>query len=184
MSKIRNKLIIPIILILGIACLSSSVIAHPAAAMHMEYDEDTTTLSIYIIHGVTDPTYHFTETIVVRVNGTIVATENYSTQNEKHIHHYLINMSAHEHDIINVTAVCNLGGNYSKVLIVGHYHHEDKGSFADAAPHVILGTVITLGIFAIPYAFNRDHPDVLERKLEKKRKKLAKKKRKKMKGEK
>ena len=99
-------------------------------------------------------------------------------------YHYLYNISAHDHDIINVTATCSLGGVYSKVLIIGHYHHEDKGSFADAAPHVILGTVITVGIFAIPYAFNRDHPDILERKLERKKKKLAKKKRKKMKGEK
>lgn len=186
MSKIRYKLIIPIILIIGITCFSPDVMAHPAAALHMEYDEDTTTLSVYIIHGVTDPYYHFTGTIVVRINDTIVETKNYLNQSSVTIHHYFFNLSAddpHDHDIINVTAICSLGGEYSKEMVLGEVHHEDKGSFASAVPAVVLGSAITIGIFAIPYAFNRDHPEISKRKEERKEKKNEKK-RKKMKGEK
>ncbi len=174
MTKIRYKLIIPIFLILGITCLSSNVMAHPAAAMHMEYDEDTTTLSIYIVHGVTDPNYHFAETIVVRVNGTIKTTKQYFTQDEKHIHHYLINVLAHNHDIINVTAICSLGGEYTKEIIVGHVEHEHKGSFSSAAAPTIVASILTVCIFAIPYALDRKNPDKSKTKRKDKRMKSEK----------
>jgi hypothetical protein len=133
--------------------------AHSANTMDLHYYESTTNLSVYITHGVSDRNYHFTENITIRINGTIELTEIFTSQPGITINHYDINLAAQNpqnHDIINVTAICSLFGVYSKEMIVGEVHELHEGSFLTALPFVFIGTLITAGIFAIPYVTNRN----------------------------
>jgi len=162
MSKKRNILIIPIILIIGIACFSPDTMAHSANTMDLHYYESTTTLSVWVTHGVSDPTYHNTSRLEVRINGTLELNETSLISLSSHlelsitVNHYELNVTAHDHDIINVTAICSLGGVYSKEMIVGEVHELHEAEIATAIPYAILGTIITAGIFAIPYITNRN----------------------------
>jgi hypothetical protein len=62
--------ILSIFLILGVTMSAVNVRAHAPVTIDMEYDVNKQELSVKIIHGVTDPTYHYVSQIDVWVNVT------------------------------------------------------------------------------------------------------------------
>ncbi len=97
MSKKKTFFIFSLVLIIGICTTTLNAKASNPEHIDLYYDDTTSTLSVYIIHGATDPDKHYINHIIIQVGdvvnehdfiitGTTVADATYSIQD-----HYDIN---------------------------------------------------------------------------------------------
>ena len=152
--------ILSIFLITGIAFTTFNVSAHNPMHLDFNYDRDDAntvdhivdqTIFITVIHGVTDPTFHYVFNITMFVNDSFLKTEIYDNQTTTNIFTYkFTGVVAGFHANITVIAFCSLGGYYEKKFTVGKWIIEDKGSFASIIPPTIVSTLLVAGIVMAP----------------------------------
>ena len=131
--------------------------AHSPITMDMEYDLESQTLSVKIIHGVTDPTYHYVSLIEIWVNSSNpshpLEAPNYSypftKQTTDNINHYTFTFPAGNKANITVTAYCSLGGSLTEHFYVGQPYYNPHGTFSLAVIPTIVSTIIVFGLLLI-----------------------------------
>ncbi|WP_457558399.1 hypothetical protein [Candidatus Harpocratesius sp.] len=165
-------IIIAIILIVNVSNLRDGV-AHSPKYVDLKYYEQEQILSIYITHGVSDLNYHYVETVKIELYdvlndtfknenqnhsfteqsiltfGSLNKTQefiyHYTNQSTHQIFHLNISLSANEWTLINVTAICNLGGQFSNTMVVGHYPYYDvEHSMIEAVVPTIICSIVTM----------------------------------------
>ncbi len=78
MSKKKIFYVLSVFLLLGVTMSVLNVRAHPPINIDIEYDTNTESLSVQYTHGVSDPEYHYIESIEVWVNVTQVWVDHHN----------------------------------------------------------------------------------------------------------
>ncbi len=113
----RNKFYFILVFFLAFLTIAGiNVRAHPPAAMSLEYNSGTNTLKVSITHGVSDNTTHYVNSVVVRVNGSIVLSPTYTSQPSTIYFIYEYTVVTANGSTIQVTASCNQGGSITETL--------------------------------------------------------------------
>ena len=97
-----------------------SVSAHPPSDMVLSYDTDSQTLTVTLVHNVSDPFTHYVYRIEIKKNGTVYTVEEFIDQPTDSKFRYTFSVAAVKGDTIEVTADCNLGGSIHGELYVGN----------------------------------------------------------------
>jgi len=119
MSKRSILLGFSIFLMISICATILTVKAHTPSGMSLSYNSNTEVLSVTITHSVADNNTHYIESVVVKVNGSTVISDAYTSQPTKGTFTYLYNnVTANEGATILVTATCNIAGSVTRTLTV------------------------------------------------------------------
>ena len=168
MTKRKTFLIFAVVLIIRISTTTLNAKATNPEHFDIKYYDATSTLSLYIMHGVTYPEEHYIDHITVQVGSiidehhfiisddTIVAEATYTSQPHYNIPHYEFIFSATRGetaatgDAILVSATCNLGGSYQywRTLYPVPLGHEY--SFKDVPVPVIVSTIFVAILLLLP----------------------------------
>ena len=116
MKKIRN--IIIILMLVTILLFTYQVTAHPPQGMTLEYNLDTDTLDVTIVHNSPAPTVHYINKVDIEKNDVLVLSQNYDSQPSTTSWTYSYNIEAEPGDILKVTAYCNIQGQITKSITV------------------------------------------------------------------
>jgi hypothetical protein len=106
------------LMVLAIVLALGSVSAHAPSEMLLKYDIDSQSLTVTIIHNVSDPTTHYVSRIEIRKNG-IIETAEYNEQPTSSRFTYTFQVPASPGDVLEVIAECNLGGSLTETVEVG-----------------------------------------------------------------
>lgn len=167
MSKRKTFFIFSVVLIIGICTSTLNAKAANPEHIDLNYDDATSTLSVYIIHGATDPDKHYINHIIVQVGviedehdfiitGITVADETYSSQDHYNINWYEFTFPATRGDdaatgdAILVTATCNLGGIYQYFLTLYPVPLGHEYGFKDVPVPVLIATIIVAILLLLP----------------------------------
>ena len=168
MVKKRFFYAFSIFLFIGMIFTTLSVKATNPEHFDLEYDDATNTLSVYVYHGVTYQTEHYIKYIEIQIgrlndtdphhltliNGTIVATENFTSQADYNIIHrtYVFDATLGDDkttgDAIQATAICNLKGEYTEFEYLFPRAAGHEFAFVSVVPAFIVGSLIS-GLFAL-----------------------------------
>ncbi|MFX1281648.1 MAG: hypothetical protein ACFFA3_20020, partial [Promethearchaeota archaeon] len=99
-----------------------------------------------ITHNVVDNTSHYIKTVVVKVNGSTVLTQPYTSQPTKGTFTYIYaNVTANEGATIQVTATCSITGSITRTLTVDEGTSTTNGGNDQNIPGYY-GILIVVGI--------------------------------------
>ena len=136
-----------------VGLFSSSVVANLPSEMMLSYESVTQTLEVSITHQVSNPDVHYIYNIVIKNNGEIVSTNNYTTQPSSTSFTYSYDINATKGDVVTVVANCIQGGLLSSDLTVA-----TGGAFSDngsSTPGFGLITLLT-SIAILFFLFNKE----------------------------
>jgi hypothetical protein len=94
------------------------VYAHPPSDILLDYDLDSQTLQVTLVHTVSDPTTHYVHRIQITLNGDVTPYEYESQPTDSRFTYQFI-LPASPGDTVEVKADCNLSGSISGLLIIG-----------------------------------------------------------------
>ncbi len=134
------------VIVLSTILPSSRVSAHPASEMTLSYDKSTSVLNVSIIHQVSDPEAHYIDTVIIRKNGNIYNSYDYTNQPTASSFTYSYDLNASDGDVIEVFTDCNLGGSLTKQLTV-----TSQGNASPQDPSLSLQDITYYQIFGIPF---------------------------------
>jgi desulfoferrodoxin (superoxide reductase-like protein) len=113
------------IMVLAVALALGSVSAHAPSEMLLKYDIDSQTLTVTVVHNVSDPTTHYVYRIEIRRND-IIETKEYNEQPTSSRFTYTFHVPASPGDVLRVTAECNLGGSITETVELGESTTAEK----------------------------------------------------------
>ncbi len=105
----KKRIIVLLILSLTIYFAGSSR-AHSPTSIEIDYDFETSILTVTVYHSVTEPDIHYINQIDVWVNDILNTTEYYSRQFETTYQYDTFNITANHSDTIKIKAHCNVSG--------------------------------------------------------------------------
>lgn len=115
--KYVNYLVICMLLISTIG-LTTNVFAHPPLDMELDYNLDTSELSVTITHETPGPSIHYVNKVDIEINDVIIISEDYTSQPTNNLFTYTYTVNAEIGDIITVIAYCNIQGSISRSITV------------------------------------------------------------------
>jgi len=117
----KKKLLLYFVIFFSLFMLTTGikVRGNSPASINLSYNITTQTLTAQITHNVADPNTHYIETVEIRVNNTLVATETYNDQPTSSSFTYQYTISASNGDVIELLAICNISGSLTGSLTVG-----------------------------------------------------------------
>jgi hypothetical protein len=118
MKLSKTILILASLIVTGLFVNAQFVKANSPSGMVIEYNTNSNTLNVTITHSVADPNTHFIETVIIKVNGTIAETHNYTSQPTSNTFLYQYPIDINQGETVEVTAVCNLVGQIIRTITV------------------------------------------------------------------
>jgi len=115
--KIRNYVIIGMLLLSNIF-LALPALAHPPQDMVLDYDLETSDLSVTITHETPAPTIHYIYKVDIELNDELIISEEYDSQPIDDLFTYVYVVEAEIGDEITVTAYCNIQGSITRSITV------------------------------------------------------------------
>jgi desulfoferrodoxin (superoxide reductase-like protein) len=115
--KIKKYIVIGTLL-LSTIFLAMPVLAHPPQDMVLDYNKETSELSVTITHLTPAPTAHYIYKIDIELNDEEINSEEYTSQPTTDTFTYIYIVDAEFGDVITVTAYCNIQGSISRSLTV------------------------------------------------------------------
>lgn len=116
MPKKKIYYFVSVFFIVFLAIASVNVRAHPPDDMTLSYNEGTNTLSVTIVHGVSNNGTHYISSVEVKVNGSVDQTQYYASQPDLVSFTYEYTVITSNESVIQVTAICIVGGSLTKTL--------------------------------------------------------------------
>lgn len=183
MSKRKTFFIFSVVLIIGISTTTLNARATNPGHFDMKYidtddDDIDDTLSLYIIHGVTDPDKHYINHIVIQVGdvvddhdfiitGTTEVDETYTYQETYNINWFEFTFNATRGnapdtgdapigDAILVTVTCNLEGIFQKFLKLYPTPGGHEYGFNSVIVPVLIATIIVATLLLLPKLLIKD----------------------------
>ncbi|MFX0005845.1 MAG: hypothetical protein ACFFA7_07435 [Promethearchaeota archaeon] len=116
----NNKTIILLILFcfFSLCLFTLTVKAHNPQNMVLAYDFSKQELNVTITHNVVNPNTHYIELVEIRVNGSIVLSEGYTSQPTTSTFMYQFNVTAKHGATIQARAFCSISGSISRTIDV------------------------------------------------------------------
>ncbi|MFX1329706.1 MAG: hypothetical protein ACFE91_16375 [Promethearchaeota archaeon] len=93
--------------------------AHNPSSMSLSYDSNTEILSVSIKHTVNNPNSHFIESVEIKLNGSTIINQPYTSQPSTSTFTYQYNITAGVGATIQAIATCNQIGSITRSIIVG-----------------------------------------------------------------
>ncbi|MHA2280498.1 MAG: hypothetical protein ACXAC5_06575 [Promethearchaeota archaeon] len=120
----RKKSVYYMILISMIGLITTSNFAfktnaHAPDSMTLDFNLNTQTLNISIVHTVSNPTLHYVNLFTISVNGSVVLSPQPTSQPDTTGGLYQYPISANDGATIQVSARCIEGGSIAACIIVG-----------------------------------------------------------------
>ncbi|MHA2036351.1 MAG: hypothetical protein ACW972_04050 [Promethearchaeota archaeon] len=151
MSIKKLLVMLSFFLVMGIAFTTMNANAHKPMHLDFNYDSDADTLKVTVIHGVTDPTFHYVSFIEITVNHSTVHTQAYTSQPTTNIFTYeYTGIAAGFNATVEVIATCNIEGVYSDHFNVDWGVFEHKGSFSSVVAPTVISTLLVAFIVLLP----------------------------------
>ena len=127
---IKKKLLyIFVIFFIGILTLITiNGKAHNPSNMSLSYNSNTDVLSVTITHNVADPNSHYIESVEIKLNGSTIINQPYSSQPSTSTFTYQYNITAGVGAPIQVTATCNQVGSITRSITVGDDSGDQNGT--------------------------------------------------------
>ncbi|MFX1503732.1 MAG: hypothetical protein ACFFDH_22415, partial [Promethearchaeota archaeon] len=119
MSKKKFIFFPGLFLIILISMTTVNTKAHNPSNMSLSYDSNTKVLSVSITHTVTNPSSHYIEYVLIRVNGSTVLNQIYTSQPSTSSFTYDYNITAGDRATIQVTASCSISGSITRSITIG-----------------------------------------------------------------
>ncbi len=108
--------------LLGVAFISwlaaSTADAHAPKTVQLAYDTAAQSLRVTLSHPSPSPGFHYINRVVVKKNGQVVETAEYTSQPNTPDFTYVYKISAAPGDTLEVKATCNLWGSKTEKLTV------------------------------------------------------------------
>jgi len=128
---------IPLAFLLLLA-LCGTAAANPPASVELSYNQADNILQFTILHIVQDPSTHYVKTVEVRKNGQLVLTEDYTRQPyASSPFTYSYSIPAAPGDTLEATAICNIQGSRSNMIVVS-----GTPATSSASPSEPVGTTV------------------------------------------
>ena len=105
-------------LLLSTIFLALPAIAHPPQDMVLDYDLETSELSVTITHETPAPTIHYIYKVDIDLNDELIISEEYDSQPTNDIFTYVYVVEAEIGDEITVTSYCNIQGSITRSITV------------------------------------------------------------------
>ncbi|MCA9702299.1 MAG: hypothetical protein KC400_00415 [Methanolinea sp.] len=125
------------VLVVLMALVPCTVMAHPPADMKLSYDPGAGELTVTVTHDVDNPGSHFVYLVTIQKDGQVAEERVYSRQPASGTFTYRYPVSVDPGDTLAVTASCNQGGSISRRLAV-------PGTTAEAAQSAVQPSEIPL----------------------------------------
>jgi desulfoferrodoxin (superoxide reductase-like protein) len=93
--------------------------AHPPKAVELNYDAATATLSVKVLHHVSDPEKHYVKNISVFAGKELLAKKNYERQETADVQEEIflfMDKPLRRGSVVTVTAACSIMGETSAEL--------------------------------------------------------------------
>ncbi|MFW9867401.1 MAG: hypothetical protein ACFFEN_15000 [Candidatus Thorarchaeota archaeon] len=120
MSRKSIVIGLSVFLLICISLTFSNAKANSPANMVLNYDSNTKMLNATITHNIGSIPNHYIESVTIRVNGSIVRIETYTSQPSPTTFTYQYdNITANNGATIQVLAVCSISGSITRSLVVG-----------------------------------------------------------------
>jgi len=108
-----------VLLLVVMALLPAITSSHPASEIKMDFDRETETLDINIIHGTPMPDSHYISTVKVYLDDTEIIVQKFSAQTGKDSQSVIYKVpGAKEGSTIRVETACNVGGTLKKSITI------------------------------------------------------------------
>ena len=107
-----------IMVVMAVMLVSSGVRAHSPSQVTLSYAKDTGTLSVTIVHSVSNPATHYVRQVEISLNDRVEKTFDYKSQPDSSRFTYSYPIDAKPGDRIAVTVKCNYVGSNSASLTV------------------------------------------------------------------
>jgi desulfoferrodoxin (superoxide reductase-like protein) len=99
------------IMILGMMLLAVPLLAHRPTGVVLDYDSETSILSISVTHSVNNSSKHYVNKVIVELNGKEIIEQKFKRQTDDELQEVVYKViDAKEGDKIAVTAYCNISG--------------------------------------------------------------------------
>ncbi|MFX1305450.1 MAG: hypothetical protein ACFFDG_01300 [Promethearchaeota archaeon] len=133
MLKITKKRFLYIFVIFFLASLfliSAKVTANYPSSMSLSYNSSTKVLDVTITHniGSDSPNDHYIKLVEIKLNGSTIISQPYTSQPNTNTFTYQYNMTAGDGAPVQVTATCNKFGDITRSIIIGDDSGNQNGS--------------------------------------------------------
>ena len=111
-----------VVMIIGCAALflfPSASMAHRPGNVTLKYDQAAETLSVSIMHSVSNPSKHYVEKVTIWENGSQVKVFVYENQPDKEAFTYDYSIKADKDDELKVKVECSYFGSRTEKFVVG-----------------------------------------------------------------
>ena len=117
MAKKKIYYFISVLFIVFLTIAGVNVRAHPPDDMTLAFNSGTNTLTVTIVHGVSNNVTHYVEIVEILVNGSIdMSPPHYQSQPDLNIFIYEYTVVTNDGSVIQVTATCSIGGTITRTL--------------------------------------------------------------------
>ena len=108
-----------ILIVVQAVLIALPLLAHPPKEMALEFNADSSLLTVEVIHSVKDAAKHYINKVVVELNGKKVVEQTFKRQVDDELQHVTYKLiDATEGDKITVTGYCNISGKKNAELVV------------------------------------------------------------------
>ncbi|HOW36540.1 MAG TPA: hypothetical protein PL155_09030 [Candidatus Omnitrophota bacterium] len=109
-------------------CAVSTAYAHPPSEIKITFDPNTKILTAVIMHSVSNPLSHYIGKVDIGLNGTEIASLNFSRQENNQSQTVTYTMpDVKKSDVIFVEGYCNISGKLKKEITVEKESTPDCG---------------------------------------------------------
>ncbi|MFW9841530.1 MAG: hypothetical protein ACFFES_11605 [Candidatus Thorarchaeota archaeon] len=135
---------------------AAPVSAHPPGPMTLDYDFGTQTLSVDIVHAVTDVNTHHVAQIRIEKNSVEVLTKTYSTQNTTSGFSATYVIPAVHGDVLSVRADCSISGTgIGDISLIDPTAPTTPPDSGLPTEMIIAVAIVAIGVVAVVFAFIR-----------------------------
>jgi len=113
-----KKYIVISMLLLSTIFIAMPAIAHPSQDMVLDYNLETSELSVTITHETPAPTVHYIYKVEIELNNQLIISEEYESQPTNDVFTYIYIIETEIGDEITVTAFCNIQGSITRSIII------------------------------------------------------------------
>ncbi|MHA2038164.1 MAG: hypothetical protein ACW98X_17135 [Promethearchaeota archaeon] len=118
MKKKSSQYLFVVFFLIGIFAIITSVKANPISSISLSYNSGTKQLDVTVTHFNGGDSIHITNLVAIKVNGTYVKIEAYTSQPSTTTLYTFDNITANVGATIEAIARCSVSGNSSNSIVV------------------------------------------------------------------
>jgi hypothetical protein len=121
----NEKILVICMLLLSTIFIVMPAMAHPSQDMVLDYNLETSELSVTITHETPAPTVHYIYKVDIELNNQLIISEEYDSQPTNDVFTYIYIIETEIGDEITVTAICNIQGSITRSITISDPAQDD-----------------------------------------------------------